>query len=127
MDDPRRQHPRAQVPDVPAATVLDAAARHPELSILLTGAQAPALLTMAGRLTKERVNNLWADTSQADGAGTVAALMETAWRDRLVFGSHAPLFIPYAAMARVLLDLDDLTASRVLQDNASILLGLVKN
>ncbi len=54
--------------------------------------------------------------------GTVAELMRTPWGDRLVFGSHAPLFIPYSAVARVVLDLDDPTALRVLRDNAATLL-----
>jgi predicted TIM-barrel fold metal-dependent hydrolase len=122
LDDPRRQHPRAQVADVPAADVLEAAVRHPELPVLLTGALGPALQILANRLPA--AGNLWADTSQADGVDTVADLMQTPWRDRLVFGSHAPLFIPYAALARVVLDLDDAAAGRVLGDNAVHLFGL---
>jgi predicted TIM-barrel fold metal-dependent hydrolase len=124
MDDPRRQHPRAQVPDVPAADVFDAAVRHPGLSVLLTGASTAALQALAARLEKAGMRNRWADTSQADGLGTIAGLSRTPWRDRLVFGSHAPLFIPYAAVARVLLDLDDASATRVLHGNAAALLGL---
>jgi hypothetical protein len=117
INDPRRQHPLAQVPDVPALSVLDAATRHPEARLLLSGAQTSDLTTIAPKLPK--ANNLWADTSQADGVEAVASLMKTPWRDRLVFGSHAPLFIPYAALARVVLDLDDATALRVLRGNAS--------
>jgi predicted TIM-barrel fold metal-dependent hydrolase len=120
MDDPRRQHRRAQVPDLPTSAVRDAAARHPGLAVLLSGAQGHELLAMADRLPSAR--NLWADTSQADGVRTVADLMRTPWGDRLVFGSHAPLFIPYSAVARVVLDLDDPTALRVLRDNAAALL-----
>jgi predicted TIM-barrel fold metal-dependent hydrolase len=122
MDDPRRQHPRAQVPDVPAEQVLAAASRHPGLSVLLTGAGGPALQTLAKRLAG--VGNLWADTSQADGVQTVAGLLQTPWRDRLVFGSHAPLFIPFAALARVVLDLDDAAATRILHDGAATLFAL---
>jgi hypothetical protein len=121
MDDPRRQHRLAQVADVPVDSVLDAAGRHPGLNVLLTGAQGAALQTLASRLPLSR--NLWADTSQADGLGTIPALMKTAWSDRLVFGSHYPLFIPYAAVARVLLDLDAGTAMRIFEENASLLLS----
>ena len=119
MDDPRRQHRLAQVPDVPAVDVREAAARHPTLKVLLSGAQIAALNSLAGKLPA--TSNLWADTSQADGVEAVLGLMRTPWRDRLVFGSHAPLFIPEAAFARVVLDLDDAQAERVLQGNASVL------
>ena len=63
--------------------------------------------------------NLWADTSQADGVEAVRGLMRTPLRDRLVFGSHAPLFIAEAAFLRVVVDLDDATAQRILHENAA--------
>jgi predicted TIM-barrel fold metal-dependent hydrolase len=121
VEDPRRQHRLAQVPDVPAKSVLDAASRHPGLKLLLSGATGPGLQTLAAHLPAAR--NVWADTSQADGVGLVADLMKTPWRERLVFGSHAPLFIPYSAVARVLIDLDDATAEQVFLKNAESLLG----
>jgi uncharacterized protein len=121
MDDPRRQHRLAQVPDVPAAAVLDASARHPGLQVLLSGASGPSLLSLASRLPKS--NNLWADTAHADGLGTIPSLVGSPWRERLVFGSHAPLFIPYLGVARVLLDLDDPTAELLFRTNAGTLLS----
>jgi predicted TIM-barrel fold metal-dependent hydrolase len=120
MEDPRRQHRLAQVPDVPAMFVHAAAVLHPGLKVLLSGAQGPALLALARLLPFSR--NLWADTSQADGLGTIPDLMKSAWGDRLVFGSHYPLFIPYAAVARVVLDLDDASATRIFEANATSLL-----
>lgn len=121
MEDPRRQHPLGRVPDVPVASVADAAARHPNLKILLSGAGTPELRACAKQLPANQ--NLWADTSQADGNGAVAGLLQTAWRDRLVFGSHAPLFIAYSAVARVVLDLDDADVERVVRKNAEALLA----
>jgi hypothetical protein len=121
MEDPRRQHPLAQVADVPVNDVLDAAGRHPSLRLLLSGASSAALQGLATRLPQG--GNLWADTSQADGTGVVAGLLTTAWRERLVFGSHAPLFIPYSALARVVLDVDDTSAEQVFRKNAESLLG----
>lgn len=119
IEDVRRQHRLAQIPDVAINSIIEAAERHPELTILASGISGPDLRSAAGKLPK--TNNLWADTSQADGCGTVATLAESGWRERLVFGSHAPLFIPYAAMARVLLDLDDAGAGRILETNADTL------
>lgn len=121
MEDPRRQHPLAQVPDVPVASIVEAATRHPELRILLSGAGTQDLRTHASHLPAKQ--NLWADTSQADGNGAVAGLIKTSWRDRLVFGSHAPLFIAYSALARVLLDLDDGDFERIVRTNAERLLA----
>jgi uncharacterized protein len=121
MDDPRRQHRLAQVPDVAPDTVLAAALRHPGARILLCGAMITGLKGLANQVAS--VRNLWADTSQVDGVGAVLGLMKTAWRDRLVFGSHAPLFYPEAAFGRVVLDLDDVDCEAVLRGNASGLLA----
>jgi predicted TIM-barrel fold metal-dependent hydrolase len=41
----------------------------------------------------------------------------------LLYGSHAPFFMPLAAVARVILDLDAETANLILHDNASTLIG----
>jgi predicted TIM-barrel fold metal-dependent hydrolase len=120
MEEPRRQNRQAQVPDVDGQAVTDAASRHDNLTVLLTGASTPELLKLAKNLPKSR--KLWADTSQADGCGAVPSLLETPWHDRLVFGSHAPLFIPYSALARVVIDLDDQAAEQVLGRNAQQML-----
>jgi predicted TIM-barrel fold metal-dependent hydrolase len=121
VDDPRRQHPLAQVPDVPAGAVREAAARHPSLRVLLSGAQAPALNSLTRELP--HVPNLWADTAQVDGVDAIASLARTAWADRLVFGSQAPILILEAALARVVLDLDDAQAERILSTNPAALLA----
>jgi hypothetical protein len=121
VDDPRRQHRLAQVPDVPAGAVRESAARHPGLKVLLSGAPGTALSALAKQLPA--AGNLWADTAQADGFEAVSGLLKTPWRDRLVFGSHAPLLIPEAAFARVVFDTDDASADRVFGVNAAALLS----
>ena len=121
MDDPRRQHRLAQVSDVAPDVVLAAAVRHPGTRILLCGAMITGLKSLAAKVGN--VRNLWADTSQVDGVGAVQGLMKTAWGDRLVFGSHAPLFYPEAALGRVVLDLDDAECEAVLRGNAARLIG----
>lgn len=121
VQDPRRQHPLAQVPDVPAIEVRDASRRHPTLRMLLSGASTQSLLGLANGLP--RSNNLWADISQADGTEAILELTTTPWVDRLVFGSHAPIFVPEAAFARVLTDLDDFQVAAILHGNAGGLTG----
>jgi predicted TIM-barrel fold metal-dependent hydrolase len=121
MEDPRRQNPRARVANVPAAEVLDAAGRHPGLKVLLCGAGTNDLNALAPKLP--RAHNLWAETSNLDGLGAIPRLLRSPWRDRLVFGTHAPLFIPYSGLARVAVDLDDPEAEKVFAANAVELLG----
>jgi hypothetical protein len=117
MEDPRRQNPRAQVASVPAAEVLEAADRHPGLKVLLCGAGTNELNALAPKLPRGR--NLWAETSNADGLGAIPHLLQSPWRDRIVFGTHAPLFIPYSGFARVVVDLDDQDAGKIFETNTA--------
>ncbi len=121
FEDPRRQHPLASVPDVPMESVFEAVQRHPELTVLVSGAQTAALISLASKHPEAK--NLWADTSQVDGVAAMLRILETPWAARIVFGSHAPLFEPYSALAKILLDLDDETAAPVLFGNATRLLS----
>ena len=115
MEDPRRQHPRALVPDVPAEDVAAAAERHPDLTVVLGGARWNEIRALGPRLLA--VPRFYADTSQADGMDSLAVLCQEGLTERLVLGSHAPLFIPYAALARVVTDLDDDAATAILGGN----------
>ena len=50
IDDPRRHHPLAMVPDVPASDVVEAAKRHPDLKLVMGGASAAALREFAAQI-----------------------------------------------------------------------------
>lgn len=116
LEDPRRQHPLAQVPDLPASEVADAAERHPGLTVIAGGPRAAEIRSLRDRFQK--IPNLYADVSQADGLDTVRNLSEAGLTEKLVFGSHAPLFIPYSALSRVVTDLPDAAAAAILGGNA---------
>lgn len=116
LEDPRRQHPLAQVPDVPASEVADAAERHPGLTVLIGGPRAGEIRGLRDRLLK--LPNLYADVSQADGLDAVRVLVEAGLMEKLLFGSHAPFFIPYSALSRVVADLSDAAAAAILGGNA---------
>lgn len=117
LEDPRAQHPLAVVPDLPSAQVADAARRHPDLTVILGGARAAELRALAEPL--RALPNLYADTSQADGIEAVRLLVDAGLGPKLLFGSHAPFFVPHAALARVLPDLDDTEAAPILDGNAA--------
>ena len=121
IEDPRRQHPLAQVPDVPAAEVAEAAERHPDLTVIIGGPRIGEIRQLKDRLLK--LPNLYADVSQAEGINAMRELVEDGLTEKLVFGSHAPMFIPYSALSRVLTDLDNETAAAILGGNAARLMG----
>lgn len=122
IDDPRRHHPMAMVPDVPAGDVVEAAKRHPNLKLVVGGASAAALREFAAQIRD--LPGLYADTSQVDGVDGVKMLVDAGIGGKVLFGSHAPVFMPAASIARVLIDLHDDTAVGILMDNASGLLSV---
>ena len=122
IEDPRRQHPLAQVPDYSARDVVEAAGRHPDLKLVIGGASATALREFAVQVRD--LPGLYADTSQVDGVDSVKMLVDAGIGGNVLFGSHAPVFMPAASIARVLNDLSDDAAMRVLSGNSRGLLGL---
>ena len=122
IEDQRRQHALAQVPDVSIQEVVELAQRHADLTVIAAGAAWSAISGMADVLME--TVNLYADVSQADGMDSVRLFVERGLQDKLLFGTHAPLFIPRAAVARVVADLDDGPAGAILGGNAEALLRL---
>ena len=122
IEDPRRQHPLAQVPDYSAREVVEAAGRHPDLKMIIGGASAATLREFAAQVRD--LPGLYADTSQVDGVDGVKKLVDAGIGGKVLFGSHAPVFMPAAAVARVLIDLQDDTAVGILEDNTSGLLSV---
>ena len=120
MEDPRRHHPLAQVPDTPVACIVEAAIRHPEVNFIVGGGSSAALLGAKSHLAARQ--NLFADTSQVDGIHGIKPLLEAGLTDKLFIGSHAPFFTPLAGIARVISDLDDDTTQAILSGNANKLL-----
>jgi predicted TIM-barrel fold metal-dependent hydrolase len=116
LEDPRSQHPLALVPDLPAAQVAEAAARHPDLTMILGGARTAEIRALREPL--RALPRFYADVSQADGMDGIPLLVDAGLTPRLLFGSHAPLFTPHAALARVVTDLPDEHATAILGANA---------
>lgn len=121
MEDARRQHPLAVVQNVPAAAVVDAAERHPDLKVMIGGAKAGELRALKGRILA--LPHVVADVSQVDGMDAVKILVDDGLGDRLVFGSHAPLMMPLASLGRFVPDMDDAAVQAILSGNALRFLG----
>lgn len=122
IDDPRRHHPLAMVPDVPAGDVVEAVKRHPDMKLVMGGASTATLRVFAAQVRD--LPGLYADTSQVDGVDSVKMLVDAGIGGKMLFGSHAPVFMPAAAVARVLTDLQDDAAVGIINDNAAGLLSV---
>lgn len=122
LDDPRRQHALAQVPDIPAGAIADVAEQRPDLTVIIGGARMGEIRGLGARLLG--LPNLYADTSQADGLDGMKVLIGEGLVGKLLFGSHAPLFIAWSAMARVVTDISEEDAAAILGGNAEAVLGL---
>lgn len=116
LDDPRRQHPLARVPDLPAEQVVQIARRHPAATVIIGGARYHELMALRDEILDVKL--LLADTSQCDGMEAVQTLCQAGLAERLLFGSHAPLFEYPAGLRRVVDDLDEATATQILGGNA---------
>lgn len=115
IDDPRHQHPLAQVPDVPVSAIVDASERHPGIPIIIGGAATSTLMALKDRILD--LPTLYADTSQTDGMDAIRVFVDSGLLPRLLYGSHAPLFMPAPSIARILNDLDDADAMQILKEN----------
>jgi predicted TIM-barrel fold metal-dependent hydrolase len=120
IEDARRNHPLAVVADVAVDGITAMAQRYRELTVIVGGAATASLLGLAQALPD--IPNLFADISQADGMDALQRLVDAGLGERLLFGTHAPLFEPLGALARVLPELDDGTARAILSGNAAAIL-----
>ncbi len=122
MEDPRRQHPASVINDVAVSEIVDISRNHSDLNFVIGGARTGDIRAQMDALRAG--GNLYADVSQADGLDAVLVLIEDGLSESLLFGSHAPLFIPHSAVARVITDIDDDTAMSILGRNAIRLFGI---
>ncbi len=96
MEDPRTQHSRMRVPDVDLAPLPKLMRDHPGARVQLLnlrprGVQIDSLAKIPG---------VYLDTARVEGTDGVPALLEKMPRGRVLFGTHAPVLIPEAALIR---------------------------
>ena len=121
LEDPRRQHPLGQVPDTSPEVAVEVACQYPGLRVVIGGPVWSAILDL--RDTLLQLDNLYADVSQADGMDTMKVLVQEGLGEKLLFGTHAPLFVPLAGLARVVGDINDQEAEAILGGTAERLLA----
>jgi hypothetical protein len=108
LDDTRFQHPLLCVPDVDPQPLAGLAKTHPRLPLVVLNWQPVLSLAAAGLLAA--AGNVSFDMSMQEGIGGLETLLEAVPRDRVLFGSHVPLFT--LDSARLKLRESELTAEQ---------------
>ncbi len=122
MEDERMMHPLLRVEPVDPAPLAALVQGIPELRIVLIN----ALRTLRGKALRSLLSlgNVWVEISMLEGAGGLARLLEQVPADRILFGSHSPLF--YFEAAELKLQESPLTPEErraICRGNAERILG----
>lgn len=99
MLDARGHNPRVSYPDVSIRDALSAAAIHRGTRIVLGGARLGELRGAAEAFRAS--GNLWAETSAAETVDGLRTLIGLLGPERLLFGTHTPLFIAKSALLKL--------------------------
>ncbi len=90
MDDTRVQHRLMQIPDVDVTPLPKVVAECPKSRLVILN----ALKTLRGGIVQQlaAAGNVYFEISMLEGIACIARLLKTLPLDRLLFGSHLPLF-----------------------------------
>ncbi|MGI8486173.1 MAG: amidohydrolase family protein [Thermomicrobiales bacterium] len=95
MLDERVHHPRMLVPGVPISEVDDLARSHPDLRILACGVYQSELRQLA------EADNVSVELSSIESGDTLPNVLDILPPERVMLGTHAPVYYPAPAIAKV--------------------------
>lgn len=99
MDDDRVQHPLLRVADVDTRPLPEIAARHPKLPlVVLNGLRSAA---SADLIRLAAAGNVYFEIAMLEGVGGVEKLIQALSAERILFGSHLPLFNVESALLKL--------------------------
>jgi predicted TIM-barrel fold metal-dependent hydrolase len=109
MEDPRMQHPLMRVPDVDTKPLANLVSDCPQLQLVLLN----SLQVVRGDALKSLVatGRVYFEIATLEGVAGIARVLEQIPINRLLFGSHFPLFILESAVLK--LRESELTAAQV--------------
>ncbi len=99
IEDPRMQHPLMRVSDVDTKPLPGLLAARPELCLVLLG----ALRSLRGEAITQLIGagEVYFEISMLEGVGGISSLLGHVPGDRILFGSHSPLFILESAILKL--------------------------
>jgi predicted TIM-barrel fold metal-dependent hydrolase len=99
MEDERMMHPLLQVPTVDTTPLAGVVRRVPSIRLVLLN----ALRTFRGKPLQDllETGNVFVEIAMLEGVGGVGTLLDQAPNDRILFGSHAPLFYFESALLKI--------------------------
>ncbi len=99
IEDTRTQHPLMHVPDVDPKPLPALVARHPQLPVVLLG----ALKTVQGAPLDALIaaGQVYVEISMLEGVEGLAGLLARIPVERVLFGSHLPLFVLESALLKL--------------------------
>jgi len=99
MEDPRTQHPLMRVPDVDTRPLPTLVAERPTLRVVLLNALRTPRRDALTQLT--RAGHVYFEIAMLEGVGGISKTLRHVAVERLLFGSHFPLFIPESAVLKL--------------------------
>ena len=117
MEDERMQHPLLRVPHVDTGPLLEVIGDRPNVPIVVLNAFRSLRGNQAAKLVA--AGNVFFEIAMLEGVGGVEKLLPEVPLDRLLFGSHAPLFIFESALGKLRESaLDGSVKNAICHDNA---------
>ncbi len=100
LEDPRTQHPLLQVPDVNLAPLQGLLKAFPQVPVVLLG----ALRSVSARELAAMMDwgPLYVEISMLEGTAGLQRLLQRVPRERVLFGSHMPLFVIESALLKLM-------------------------